>query len=292
MGMRASEQGLGGSAHRALPGEGEVTENLGFYEFFAGGGLARLGLEPRWRCLVANEICPKKARAYRENFDDASALILKDVRELTTADLPGRAMLSWASFPCQDLSLAGNRGGLKAERSGTFWPFYRLMESLVAEGRPTPIIVLENVVGAITSNGGKDLAAVLNALAEGGYFVGPMVIDAIHFVPQSRSRLFVLAVWKGIEMPPALMAKGPLESWHPGALKVACAASSRTLGDRWIWWNLPAPAAARAGHNGARRTTWRRFRRNRASAESGGTVFEWPRTVCRGQAALRARAED
>ena len=50
----------------------------GFYEFFAGGGMARLGLGPDWKCLFANDICEKKASAYRANFDGAPELIVPD----------------------------------------------------------------------------------------------------------------------------------------------------------------------------------------------------------------------
>ena len=83
---------------------------------------------------------------------------------LTAADLPGAADLAWASFPCQDLSLAGVGAGLKGSRSGTFWPFWELMKALRADGRPPRMIVLENVYGALTSHGGKDFATICAAL--------------------------------------------------------------------------------------------------------------------------------
>jgi DNA (cytosine-5)-methyltransferase 1 len=71
------------------------------YEFFAGGGLARLGLEPQFRCAFANDNDPLKAAAYRKRFGDGE-LRLGDVWRLESADLPGRAALAWASFPCQE----------------------------------------------------------------------------------------------------------------------------------------------------------------------------------------------
>ena len=87
-----------------------------FFEFFAGGGMARMGLGPRWECAFANEWCPRKAAAYRACFGD-SALRVCDVADLTPQDLPGTPALVWASFPCQDLSLAGNGAGLRGDRS-------------------------------------------------------------------------------------------------------------------------------------------------------------------------------
>ena len=102
-----------------------------FYEFFAGAGMARAGLGDRWRCQFANDFDQKKTATYALNWGDDN-LVCGDVRNVTTGDLTGIADLVWASFPCQDLSLAGGGGGLKGERSGTFWPFWRLMTALAA----------------------------------------------------------------------------------------------------------------------------------------------------------------
>ena len=119
------------------------------YEFFAGGGMARAGLGVNWRCLFANDFDHKKYNAYVTNWGE-SEIKQGDVRAVTTQDLPGPANLVWASFPCQDLSLAGGGAGLKGERSGTFWPFWDLMKSLIAKNQAPEIIVLENVCGTLT----------------------------------------------------------------------------------------------------------------------------------------------
>ena len=121
-----------------------------FLEFFCGGGMARAGLGPDWRCLLANDIDPREARVYAENFG-AEALSVKDVADLAARDIPGRADLAWASFPCQDLSLAGAGAGLDGRRSGAFWP---LMRALGAEGRAPRLIVLENVCGLLSARAG------------------------------------------------------------------------------------------------------------------------------------------
>ena len=81
-----------------------------FYEFFAGGGMARAGLGDAWRCLFANDIDNKKAAAYQVNWGEEHFLN-GDIRDITTAQLPGRADLARTSFPSQDLSLAGNSAG-------------------------------------------------------------------------------------------------------------------------------------------------------------------------------------
>ena len=148
-----------------------------FYEFFAGGGMARAGLGRGWVCLFANDFDLKKSRTYSENWGDAK-LKTADVRTLATTDIPGRASLVWASFPCQDLSLAGAGVGLRGNRSGAFWPFWKLVEELGEQGRGPDIVALENVCGTLNSHGGKDFAAICGAFNRLKYSVGALVIDA------------------------------------------------------------------------------------------------------------------
>ena len=71
-----------------------------WYEFFAGGGMARLGLGDAWECLFANEWSEKKAAAYRARFG-GDELRVCDVASLRTSDLRGHADLAWASFPAR-----------------------------------------------------------------------------------------------------------------------------------------------------------------------------------------------
>src|SRR5690606_25526217 len=115
--------------------------------------------------------------------------------------------LAWASFPCQDLSLAGYGKGLAGERSGVFWPFWRLMMALKADRRAPPIVALENVSGLITSHQGKDLSSLIEGLADAGYRVGALEVDAAYSVPQSRPRLFIIAIARKVTIPKGLTGK-------------------------------------------------------------------------------------
>lgn len=211
-----------------------------FYEFFAGGGMARAGLDVRWRCVLANDFDLKKAATYRANWG-AGAMRAGDIRDLRPGDLPGSADLAWGSFPCQDLSLAGGGAGLQGERSGTFWPFWKLMMELRQEGRAPRLVVLENVCGALTSHGGKDFAAISGALSAGGYRFGALVIDAALFLPQSRPRLFFVACRRDVELSPDLVADAPQTPWHTGRLCSAHANLAPSIKDDWLWWRLPPP---------------------------------------------------
>src|SRR5262245_56991155 len=98
-----------------------------YYEFFASRGMVRAALDSYWKCVFANDFDPKKAKAYSENWGTRE-LRVGDVRDLRLKDIPERADMAWASFPCQDLSLAGDGAGLKGQRSGTFWPFWNLVK--------------------------------------------------------------------------------------------------------------------------------------------------------------------
>lgn len=211
-----------------------------YYEFFAGGGMANAGLGSGWRCSFANDFDEAKARAYRANWGDEH-LHVADVKSIEPSRLPGQADLAWASFPCQDLSLAGDYAGLNGQRSGTFWPFWNLMRSLQREGRGPKSIILENVFGAVTSRGGKDFAAIASAFSGAGYRFGAMIIDARHFLPQSRPRLFVVGIRGDIEIPSRLISPGPIEIWHPDALMRAHEGLSARAKKLWVWWNLPKP---------------------------------------------------
>lgn len=213
---------------------------LTFYEFFAGGGMARAGLGGGWRCLAANEIDPHKVETYRRNWGD-DAMIPGDVRDLAMAGLPGQPDLVWASFPCQDLSLAGSGAGLKGERSGTFWPFWQHVTDLVAAGRAPGAIILENVCGLLTANGGADMAAIIDAMARAGYRAGALIIDAALFVPQSRKRLFIIALSAGRALPAGLTSPGPDARWCSPALVRAHDRLNAAGRARWVWWSLPAP---------------------------------------------------
>src|SRR5690606_28439955 len=102
----------------------------------------------------------------------------------------------------------------KGDRSGTFWPFWSLMKKLMKEERAPKVIVLENVLGTLTSHAGKDFTAICKAFRDSSYRCGALVIDAALFVPQSRQRLFVIGVHEDVQIPATLISDGPKTPWH------------------------------------------------------------------------------
>ena len=212
-----------------------------FYEFFAGGGMVRAGLGAGWTCLLANDFDRRKAGTYRLNWGD-DALIVGDVRNIAPDEMPGRPDLVWGSFPCQDLSLAGGGAGLRGDRSGTFWPFIGHIRALCDGGRAPAIVALENVLGTLTSHGGHDFTAICGALKDLGYRFGAIVVDAARFVPQSRPRLFVIALRNDLVRDPSTCGDGPVAPWHTNAVITAVDRRPTASRNDWIWWRMPVPA--------------------------------------------------
>ncbi len=206
--------------------------------------MARAGLGGGWQCTFANDFDPMKAATYLANWG-ADHFQLADINALATTDLPGWVDLAWASFPCQDLSLAGKAAGLGTvqdqTRSGAFWAFWRLMEGLIAENRAPSFIVLENVYGSLTANGGRDFATIARCLSLGGYRFGALLIDAARFVPQSRPRIFIVAVRASMDIPVKLLAQGPMAPFHPPAMSNAIARLADVDRDNWLWFNPQMP---------------------------------------------------
>ncbi|MFE0757895.1 DNA cytosine methyltransferase [Inquilinus sp. NPDC058860] len=218
-----------------------------FYEFFAGAGMARAGLSGGWECLFANDSDLQKQQLYLENWAGVD-IDPRDVALVRADDLKGAADLAWASFPCQDLSQAGSKLGVGrggeavATRSGALWPFLGIIGALAVQSRQPTLLVLENVVGLLNSNGGSDFQAICSALSDIGYAFGAVVVDASYFVPQSRPRVFVIALRRDVPVPSALRCEIPCSPWHTKILLRARRELPAADADNWVWWNLgPAP---------------------------------------------------
>ena len=228
-------------------------------EFFAGMGLVRYGLE---RCgidtVFANDIDETKAALYRENFGSGE-LNVGDIRELRGDDIP-TVELATASFPCVDMSLAGERAGLAGERSSVVFDFCRLIGEMGERGPDT--VMIENVPGFLTSNEGRDFAAVNGRLDQLGYQTGHVCIDAASFVPQSRQRVFLIGSRLGLPLLPspppsrtdlrlAEVAARDCEWWHPRRL----ASFLLSMSDRQAERVAGYQARRRIGYYGAFRRT-------------------------------------
>ncbi len=189
-----------------------MTRPLTYVELFAGAGGLSLGLDRAgWHCVAHAEIEPHARAVLRRHWPDTP--LYGDVAALDGTQFRGVTLLSGGS-PCQDLSIAGKREGLSGRRSGLFHHQVRIWRESEA-----PLLLWENVVGALSSNQGKDFARILSTItgapvavprdgrrrrlkwANAGFIQGTRgvalawrVLNLREFgIPQRRRRVFILA---------------------------------------------------------------------------------------------------
>ena len=142
-------------------------------------GLERSGMTCMWQCEIdkyANQILKKHWPEVKK---------YEDIKRLTN---PEPVDLICGGFPCQDLSMAGNRAGLAGQRSGLFFELARIINEVKPKW-----FILENVPGLLSSNQGRDMATVIETLAKIGYCVSWRVLDSQFFgVAQRRKRVFIV----------------------------------------------------------------------------------------------------
>lgn len=168
--------------------------SLSHVSLFAGVGGADLGMEAVGIDTVLACEIDKHARAVLgHRFPHAT--LHDDVRKLTGDDIrragavPERTILS-GGFPCQPFSVAGRRRGMGGddERGDLYWQISRILSEF-----PARWVVLENVPGLLSIDGGRTFGTILGDLADLGYGVAYRVLDAQFFgVPQRRRRVFIV----------------------------------------------------------------------------------------------------
>ena len=207
-----------------------------YLDFFAGAGLVRLGLEPTWQCLWANDLATLKQSVYSDNFG-LDQFLLKDIATVQLAEIPRPVDMAWASFPCQDLSLAGWQRGMSARHSGTFWAFWRLIRDLFDQGERPHVVVIENVAGLLNSN---DFDGLCESLAALDFQFGALVMDARYFLPQSRPRVFVVAVDSRVSTGDLVESSSKNNPWISDRLLQTVDDLPPDLRNLWRWWNIPS----------------------------------------------------
>ena len=173
-----------------------------FIDFFAGIGGFHSGLESAGYEMVGWVEWDKYARKSYETLYDTKGKYtandiksIKDGKELPTADL-------WAfGSPCTNISVAGNRVGLKGEQSSMFFEVIRLLNDRTWEEKPS-ILLMENVKNLLSSNRGWDFATVIAQMDEAGYDVEWEVFNSSWVIPQNRERVYIVAHKRGIAYTP------------------------------------------------------------------------------------------
>ena len=184
---------------KAAPTVGSLFAGIGGFDL----GFEQAGFRSAWQV----EIEPHLREVLALRFPHARQY--DDVRTVGAHNLAPVDVLV-GGFPCQDVSIASNgtRPGLAGARTGLFWEVCRIAEEI----RPQ-WLVLENVVGLLNSNAGRDFGVVIQALAQRGYVGLWRVLDSQYFgVAQGRRRVFLVA-GLGRQPPVGLLADAaPVES--------------------------------------------------------------------------------
>jgi DNA (cytosine-5)-methyltransferase 1 len=174
-------------ARKEMAADGEDEEGaMTFGSLFAGIGGFDLGLERTgMQCLWQVENDANCIKVLWRHWPDVEQF--GDVTDCGRANLEAVDLIC-GGFPCQDVSVAGRRSGLAGERSGLWWEFHRIIGELSPKW-----VLIENVPGLLSSNGGRDMGAVVGSLAELGYWWAYRVLDAQYDgLAQRRKRVFIV----------------------------------------------------------------------------------------------------
>jgi DNA (cytosine-5)-methyltransferase 1 len=255
---------------------------LKFIDLFAGIGGFRLAFDGAGilDCVFSSEINPYARKTYRANFGDEPA---GDIREIAEDQIPDHDILC-GGFPCQPFSIAGvskknslgRPHGFADKTQGTL--FFEIVRILYRK-RPQAIL-LENVKNLYTHDAGKTFATIRESLRDLGYTLFTPIIDAVHFVPQHRKRIYLIGFQRSTAMQSFLLEFERrfqyLRNEHPLRDIVMDEVAERyTLSDTlWIYLQKHSEKHAAAGNgfgfksfadlNGATRTLTARYGRDGA----------------------------
>ena len=163
--------------------------SIRFFDMFSGIGGFRSGLERigGFECIGHCEIDKYANQAYNAIYEPKGEIYYEDARTINPNELPDIDLIC-AGFPCQAFSIAGLRGGFNDSRGTLFFEIARI----AAVKRP-PFLLLENVPGLLSHDGGWTFATILTSLSELGYDVAWQVLNSKNFgVPQSRKRVYII----------------------------------------------------------------------------------------------------
>ena len=152
-----------------------------FFDMFAGIGGFRSGLEAvgGFECVGHCEIDKYANQAYNAIYEPKGELHFEDARTINPNDLPDIDLI-YAGFPCQSFSVAGRRLGFADTRGTLFFEAAR-----IAEAKRPAYLLLENVPGLLSHDGGRTFETILSALVK----LGGMVLNGVCITAQiSESR--------------------------------------------------------------------------------------------------------
>lgn len=166
-----------------------------FIDLFAGIGGFRCAMHALGGdCVFSSEWDKFALKTYRTWFED-DHVFTEDIRELDPDVIPNHDILC-AGFPCQPFSLAGvakkkslgRSHGFDDEKQGNL--FFSILD--IIDSKRPPVVFLENVKNLLSHDKGNTFAVIKDSLEARGYDLHVAVIDARHWVPQHRERVFIV----------------------------------------------------------------------------------------------------
>jgi len=163
-----------------------------------------------FRCVWANEIDKYACQIYRKNFGKGE-LYEGDITKYAADDIPDHDLLT-GGFPCQAFSIAGKRKGFEDARGTLFFDIARILDTK----RPR-MLLLENVKGLLSHDNGNTFRTILWILHDLGYDVQWQVLDSKNWVPQSRTRVFIIGHFRGTPRPEIFPLRESQEVFNEGS---------------------------------------------------------------------------
>ena len=166
-------------------------ESPTFIEVCSGcGGLSTGFMNVGWNAILLNEFIPTFSATLKRNHPDTK-IETKDMQQLDLSPFIGKADVLMGGVPCQSYSHSGHRMGLEDPRGKLILDFNRLVIQTCPK-----ILMVENVEGLLTHNGGESLKSILELFKnQGAYHVYYKLLNAGHYeVPQKRKRVFIVGV--------------------------------------------------------------------------------------------------
>lgn len=194
-------EGPAGTLHATTTPETSVTKlsrrtrPLYTVDLFAGAGGLTLGFEEvGFHPLAANDFDAAAAATFRANFPD-TPFLCGPIEEVTGEQLLGSSGLRRGELdallggpPCQAFSVYNHQRGFHDERSGLFREYLRIVNDLMPK-----VVVMENVVGMTSLDGGRAIDEMHKQLGKLGYAVEHRILRAEEYgVPQERRRIFFI----------------------------------------------------------------------------------------------------
>lgn len=167
-----------------------------YFSTFSGIGGMELGIcafDKEATCVGYSEIDPYAVKIYKSHFNHTN---YGDIKKIDETTLPNFDLLV-GGFPCQSFSIAGKRRGFDDIRGTLFFDIARILRK-----KQPQRLLLENVKGLLSHDGGITFKVILSTLAELGYDIQWQVLNSKnHRVPQNRERVYIIGHLRGTRRP-------------------------------------------------------------------------------------------